>query len=186
MYSDAHIAFLLVVLVCPFIIAAMVSDVKTRKLPNLLTVTIALLSLGLHTVFYGLGGLTGSILGLLIGFGLLLPFYIFKMVGAGDIKLLAALGAFLGKDLILPGVAAGAILGGVCSAVLILRQKREERAARWALIATKMSSLKMLKSDFAAYDSLGGKQRVIPYGVYLGLGTIGTGVYKAVTLTWGV
>lgn len=177
---------LILMLIAPFIVAAMICDARHRKLPNRLTVAIALMGLGLNGLLGGFSGLGSAFLGLLIGFFVLMPFYLFRMLGAGDIKLLGALGAFLGHQWILQATAAGVLLAGVCSAVILLRRKREETAGRWALVTAKLSSLKMLNSDFASHDSLATSRAAIPYGVYLGLAAMGVNMYQIYTLTGGV
>jgi prepilin peptidase CpaA len=99
--SYAHInswlelrSVLLFPLLCALVMAG--SDVKSRRIPNYLTMTTALSGLAFRGVFYGISGLIEGVLGLLLGFGLLfLPYYL-KGMGAGDVKALAALGAWLG------------------------------------------------------------------------------------------
>ena len=96
MTHEVQVQLVALLAVGPLIIAGLVSDLKNRTLPNRLNACIAVLSLTIYTVAGGLEGFAGSAWGLLIGFGLLLPLYLFRMIGAGDIKYLAALGAFLG------------------------------------------------------------------------------------------
>lgn len=177
---------LILMLIAPFIVAAMICDARHHRLPNKLTVTIALMGLGLNGLLGGSSGLVSAFLGLLIGFFVLMPFYLFRMLGAGDIKLLGALGAFLGYEWILQATAVGVILAGACSVVILLRRKREEAVGRWALVTAKLSSLKMLNSDFASHDSLATSGAAIPYGVYLGIAALGVNMYQIYTLTGGV
>ena len=179
---------LILAVVSPFIITAMICDARHRKLPNRLTVPIALLGLVLNTAFGGLGldGGLGSLLGMLIGFFVLLPFYLFRMLGAGDIKFLASLGAFLGYKLILYATAAGVILAGICSLAILLIGRRAEGAGnRWAMVTAKLSSFRMLNSDFASHDSLAGARAAIPYGVYLGFAAMATSAYQVYALLGG-
>ncbi len=71
-------------------------DIRTRRIPNYLTLGIALSGLGYQLGTQGWQGLTSGLLGLILGFGLLLLPYIWGGLGAGDVKALAALGAWLG------------------------------------------------------------------------------------------
>ena len=173
-------------LISPFIIAAMICDARYRKLPNRLIVSIALLGLVLNTAFGGLEGGVSSVLGLVIGFFVLLPFYLFRMLGAGDIKFLGSLGAFLGHELILYATAAGVILAGICSLAILLFGSHEGAGNRWAMMTAKLSSFRMLNSDFASHDSLAGARAAVPYGVYLGLAAMATSVYQIYTRIGGV
>jgi prepilin peptidase CpaA len=71
-------------------------DVATRRVPNALTFTSATSALVLATWQSGVHGLTESASGLLTGLALFLPFFALGGMGAGDVKLLAAVGAWLG------------------------------------------------------------------------------------------
>jgi prepilin peptidase CpaA len=75
---------------------ACVTDIRTRRIPNLLTFGAAGLACVLHGFTGGLTGLGWSALGWLVGVVLFLPFFLLQGMGAGDVKLLAALGAFIG------------------------------------------------------------------------------------------
>ncbi len=71
-------------------------DLKTRRIPNYLTLGIAVAGLVFNLIFHGWQGLLGGFLGMLMGFGFLILPYIWGGMGAGDVKALAALGAWLG------------------------------------------------------------------------------------------
>jgi prepilin peptidase CpaA len=93
-------------------------DVKTRRIPNYLTLASALAGLGFQLGYHGWPGLKDGALGLVLGFGLLMPFYLMGGLGAGDVKALAAMGAWLGpwRTLILfayMGFAGGVLALGV-------------------------------------------------------------------------
>jgi prepilin peptidase CpaA len=72
------------------------SDARTRRIPNYLNLSCALAGLGYQLGFHGLAGLTDGLLGMVLGFGLLILFYLKGGMGAGDVKALAALGTWLG------------------------------------------------------------------------------------------
>jgi prepilin peptidase CpaA len=85
-------------LVIPLVLALWMagSDIRTNRIPNYLTLGCALAGLGYQLGFYGLTGLADGLLGMLLGFGLLIVFYLLGGMGAGDVKALAALGTWLG------------------------------------------------------------------------------------------
>ena len=83
------------------VVTAAFLDIFTRRIPNILTVSGAVLGLAVHGWFAGVDGFCTSILGFLIGFLIILPGYLLKMTGAGDLKLMAAVGALVGSGLIL-------------------------------------------------------------------------------------
>jgi prepilin peptidase CpaA len=71
-------------------------DLKTRRLPNYLTLGTALAGLAFQVAMHGWPGLVAGLQGLALGFGLLIIPYALGGMGAGDVKALAALGAWLG------------------------------------------------------------------------------------------
>jgi len=94
-----------------YVTLAAVIDWRTHKIPNWLTVTAAVLGLAFHSVMPGGMGPIGALLGFVIGFCLLLLPWMLGGGGMGDVKMLAALGAWLGPVLILVAFGVGAILG---------------------------------------------------------------------------
>jgi prepilin peptidase CpaA len=85
-------------LVLPLLLALWMAwnDIRTNRIPNYLTLGCALAGLGYQLGFHGLSGLADGLLGMALGFGLLIFFYLLGGMGAGDVKALAALGAWLG------------------------------------------------------------------------------------------
>jgi len=95
---------------------AAVIDFRTRRIPNWLTLSAVLLGLALQVVFHGLPGLLRGFLGLLVGAGLFFVPFALGGMGPGDVKLMAAVGAFLGP----PGALWAALMTGVAGGVLAL------------------------------------------------------------------
>jgi prepilin peptidase CpaA len=71
-------------------------DARTQRIPNYLTLATALSGLGFQFGAHGWPGLGQGCLGLCVGFALLIGFFLKGGMGAGDVKALAALGAWLG------------------------------------------------------------------------------------------
>jgi len=94
-----QVVFLLVVL--GFTLSAAVSDWRTRRLPNWLTVPAFAAALITHAAISGFAGLRLSLLGFATGFGILLVLWLVGGSGGGDVKLMGALGAWLGPMLTL-------------------------------------------------------------------------------------
>lgn len=76
-------------------------DLGWGRIPNALTVSAAVLGFTLGLWQAGLHGLGQSLLGMLIGLCLLMPGFLFHFTGGGDVKLMAAVGSFLGPHMIL-------------------------------------------------------------------------------------
>lgn len=99
--------------------AAVWFDLREHRIPNLLTVGGFVVALALRATEAGLAGLGSGLAGAGIAFGLALPFFLMGGLGGGDVKLLAAVGAFLGLGDVFQGLAATAIAGGVMAAGLM-------------------------------------------------------------------
>lgn len=92
---------LFVLIIVAFTVAAVYSDVRTRRIPNWLTVSALVLALAVHGVVGGLGGLGFALAGFAVGFGILFVLWALGGGGGGDVKMMGALGAWLGLTMIL-------------------------------------------------------------------------------------
>ena len=95
-------------------------DVRTRHIPNLLTLGGALLALAYGISTNGTAGLLSSALGWGTGFALFLPFFLLGGMGAGDVKLIACLGAWLGPTSAMWLALYAAMAGGVMGVMVAL------------------------------------------------------------------
>ena len=110
--------------------AACWTDARTRRISNKLVLAGALIGLALNTLLSqgsglfsalpgGLGFLT-SLAGFAVGLGALLPLYLLRTMGAGDVKLMAMIGAFLGPMPILGAVLMTLLAGGILAITVAL------------------------------------------------------------------
>jgi len=104
--------------------AAAVIDLRTRRIPNILTATLAAVGVGLAAAGFGRVGLGASVLGCLLGLAFMMPGHIFGATGAGDVKLLAAAGALLGPKDTIYAFLYTAIVGGVLALVVAVARRR--------------------------------------------------------------
>lgn len=113
-------------------------DLREHRIPNVLIVLLMTLGLLMHTVgpangragiFDAFPGALGAVkagLGVLAGLAVFLPFYLSRSMGAGDVKLMAALGAFVGPGEVI-GLALSVLAAGGVLAVLRMLLKRNAR-----------------------------------------------------------
>ena len=99
-------------------------DLRTGRIPNLLTATVAVAGVALAGL--GLSGhsMAGALGGALIGFALMLPGHLLGGTGAGDVKLLAALGTLLGPAGIAMAFLYSALAGGLLAVGHAIRRRR--------------------------------------------------------------
>ena len=103
--------------------AAAVVDFRQRRIPNPLVLAIAVLGIASAVLWQpGLRGLVSAFGGLATGLTIWLPFWLFGMLGAGDVKLFAAGAAWLGPRAAVEGALLTAITGGVVALVVMIAQ----------------------------------------------------------------
>lgn len=106
---------------------AAISDLRTYRIPNLLTYPAMLIALIYHTITGGANGFIFSSLGLLVGTVLFsIPFFM-GIMGAGDVKLMGAVGAVLGSRGVLNATLFTAVAGGIFALILLLSHYRDFR-----------------------------------------------------------
>jgi len=107
---------------------ACVTDVRTRRIPNVLTLSAAIGGLAFHLATGGWAAAGWSIAGLVLGGVLFLPMFALRGMGAGDVKLLAAIGAWLGPGQVATAALATSIAGGLIAVAVALAHGYLRRA----------------------------------------------------------
>ena len=161
-------------LILPLIFALAMgwSDARTRRIPNYLNLSCALAGLGYQLGVNGLAGLTDGLLGMVLGFGLLILFYLKGGMGAGDVKALAALGAWLGARQTLYLFVYMAF-SGVLLVILVLwwRGALWSRMKRgWGFLVGWVLLRPHPGASGAPAPAAPGKSEVIPYTVAMAVG----------------
>lgn len=155
-------------------------DARTMRIPNRLTVAGALAALALAAAagwsasgargalaesLWAAGGMAGGLL-------LLLPLYAARAMGAGDVKLLAMVGGFVGLKHIVPVALCTFIAGGLMALVWAARRRSVRRlaaASAEVAFAAAMAALAGARPSVAVPQSLGR----LPYAACIAVGTLG-------------
>ena len=147
------------------LVAAVVIDVRTRRIPNWLTGAIAGGGFGLA---FGGGSVTPSqaALGVLVGLLLMLPGHVIGATGAGDVKLMAAVGAFLGPGMTFRAFLYAAVAGGALAIAVALR--------RGMLSDTVLGTTQLMTSPATTRDAIvaPGRRNRFAYGPAIAAGTL--------------
>jgi prepilin peptidase CpaA len=98
-------------------------DGRWRRIPNFVTLPLLVIGLGSGLLMNGISGAWHSLTGLFLGAGLMLPFFLLRAMGAGDVKLMAAVGAVLGLRWIATVFFLTSLCGGLLAAFLIIRHR---------------------------------------------------------------
>ena len=104
--------------------AAAAIDLRTRRVPNQLTLAIGVLGLTLAASHVTGVTVTGALAGCVLGLLLMLPGHVIGATGAGDVKLFAAIGTLLGPMHIVVAFIYTAIAGGVLAVIVAARRRR--------------------------------------------------------------
>ena len=168
-YWEATLAILI-----PGMLYASWIDYSQRRVPNWLNAALAAAGLITQGAYFGWTGVGHGVLGLLVGFAVLILPWAAHGMGAGDVKLMAAIGAWLGPWLTLLSFAAGGLIGGAVALVMIFSTGRAVHA--YTNLQTMLGKFRRLDtafSDFGGAKSFGDSSQLLPYGVPLTVGTIG-------------
>ena len=154
-------------------LAGCISDLRTRRIPNTLTFGSALAALAIHAATAGPWGFVASLGGWLTGVAIFFPPYALGGMGAGDVKLLAALGAWLGPHETVWLALYTALAGGVLAVVVGLARGYLRQALRniWLLLMHwRVFGPRPLR-EVSLEGSSGPR---LAYGVAIFIGTVGT------------
>ncbi|HEY6211493.1 MAG TPA: A24 family peptidase [Vicinamibacterales bacterium] len=108
-------------------------DLRSRRVPNTVTLGVAIVGLTLATVHVTGIGIGGALAGLAVGLLLMLPGHVIGATGAGDVKLLAALGTLLGPTRTAVAFVYTAIAGGALALAIAIARRRTARTIARAI-----------------------------------------------------
>lgn len=114
--AEIHVAMTVTLLV--ILAMAVRADQVEHRIPNSLTLTGLVLGLAGALMAEGAGGVLAAVGGALAGGAVLLPFYVLRGMGAGDVKLMGAAGAFLGPAPAMLAAALALIAGAVLALIV--------------------------------------------------------------------
>jgi len=157
-------------LVIMVVVGAAVTDFRWQKIPNLITFPSMVVGIVGHGVVHGWDGLSFSLSGLGLGLVLLLGFYAMGGMAAGDVKLMAAVGSFLGPVNVFLVFLMTAILGGFYSIGMMIQSLGFRGMVEHVALMFKTLFLTgKIKMAFAGNTESEVKLR---YGLVIALGTL--------------
>ncbi len=180
--TPSLIAAAVVAILCSLLLCAVITDIKAHRISNRLVFIGACAGIvfnttlpegyGFVSVLPGALGFHGSLAGLGTGLGLMLPLYLLRAMGAGDVKLMAMVGAFLGAHATLNVVLATFAIGGLLCIAVVLRNRM------LALLLSNLRTMllsgffKLMLNEVPTIDAASSSAGKLPYGVAIAAGTI--------------
>lgn len=154
------------------IVAAAIDGWKL-KVPNWITFPMILSGWAYSTVFFGWEGLFWSVCGTAAGLGLLLAPYAIGGMGAGDVKLLAGVGAWVWTAHTVYAFCLSAIIGGVIAIGMVLYRKSwQKHKNQFNMILFEMLTIRDPNQLSALAAERKSSMLLLPYGIPIAIGTI--------------
>jgi len=158
------------------LVVAAVIDGYKLKVPNWLTFPMIISGWvygALYSPFAGWEGLMYSVVGTVVGLALLMPAYAIGGMGAGDVKLLAGIGAWMGGTVTLWAFAVSAIVGGVIAVGMVLIRRRwDKHQTQFWMICNEILTVKDPEKLSAIAAERKSTMMLLPYGIPIAIGTI--------------
>lgn len=164
-------------LLVPLAIIIIYYDVRYRRIPNAFVLAALISGLSMNGIFGGMNGLLISIGGCAMAFGLMFMLHLLGAMGAGDVKLFAAIGAVTGAPLVLPTFFVVILTGGVLAVVSIVRAG--------VVVTTMHRVLQIFVGllpgwEMPRFAVPADRRHTIPYGVAITIGSIiSTSLFRA-------
>ena len=148
------------------LVVAAIGDLRTRRIPNKLVAVLAVAGI-VYSVMRApvVSGLLQAGGGLVAGLACWLPFYMLGWLGAGDVKLYAAAGAWLGPARAAEGALIAALFGAVLSLIWMMKSQGVKETAQTLGMAAATPGM-------LSRSSGSGKRSTLPYGVAIAFGAI--------------
>ena len=163
-------------------VPAAVYDIRSRRIPNLLVLIGLILGFGLNTFLYETAGLKRAALGMGLALLVYMPLYLIRAMGAGDAKLMAALGSIVGPQNWFGLFLLTAALGGLVGVVYLLARGGLRKAlANSAFILHELAWFRAPHKSREELDVTSGKGVSLPHGAVICLAVF---VYLTAEALW--
>jgi prepilin peptidase CpaA len=149
------------------LIVSLYTDLKNRKILNIVTLPGILIGLIYNTATGGLEGFLFSGKGFLLGLGLFLIPFLRGGIGAGDVKLMAAIGALKGASFVFHAFLYTAIIGGLISLFILVKRMGFIESLKYTFFA-----FAIFKENVGTLDQSASKDMSFPYGIAIFIGTM--------------
>jgi prepilin peptidase CpaA len=156
-------------LLIPLAIIITYYDVRYRRIPNAFVLATLASGLIVNAIYGGFNGVVASLGGCAIAFILMFVLHVFGAMGAGDVKLFAAVGSLVGTQLVLPTFLVVILTGGALALLLMLHTG----AVRATMQRVLMILVGLLPGwEMPRFAVPADRKHTIPYGVAITFGSL--------------
>lgn len=166
-----------VLVVLAAVVIAVVTDLRSFKIYNALTLPLIVSGLAYHGITSGFAGLADGAAGMAVGFGVFFAVFLLGGMGGGDVKLMAGIGAWLGVSVTLVVAALAALAAGVYALVIVCT--RGEFQETWLRLAVVFHRVAAVGRHLVAEDHVeravsrdDRRARLIPFAAMTGVSLI--------------
>jgi prepilin peptidase CpaA len=163
----------LALILVALVLTAAIWDLKSRRIPNWLSLTGIISGIALNSFLYGFTGCKESLEGMATAFGVYFLLYLVRAMGAGDVKLMAAVGSFVGPGNWFMIFLITAVIGGVIALTILIWRKRLRKTFDNVFFI--VSEMMHFRAPYMGREELSVKSQkafTLPHGAVIGLGCI--------------
>ena len=155
------------------VVAAVIDGIKL-KVPNWLTFSLIISGWIYSGIAMGWTGIGWSLLGTVVGLALLLPAYSIGGMGAGDVKLLMGVGAWVHPEHTFYGFLISAVVGGMLAIIMVAsRQAWKKHFHQMMMIGMEVMTIRNPETLAEMAAERKSSMFLLPYGIPIAIGTIG-------------
>jgi len=165
------------VVLVTMLLICMFTDFRTRRIPNKVVLPAMVFGLIWNTMWHESHGFLFSLAGLAMGAALFLIPFVLGGLGAGDVKLLAAVGALKGAAFVFAAFLGTGVVGGLITVIILLKEKKT--LATLKRIGLCLYILAATRFRINGLDTLERKEfaTAFPYGLAIGIGSLGALIF---------
>jgi prepilin peptidase CpaA len=171
LFFDKYFIETRLAIVLIFLIVATVFDVRSHRIPNWLVFSGALVGIAYQALSPYDRGAIHSLAGMAVGLAAFMPLYMLRAMGAGDVKLMAMVGAFLGPASAIGAVLMTFIAGGVLAIAAAIWNGAMQTLVENLRFMMADMTMKVMTGSAAQVDARPASAGKVPYALAISVGT---------------